>query len=139
MLTVLLQDVFARNQWQGWGKDSNDMCPPSQASGTEELLCEPSYPGGVDPANMSWPGVVCTPTGTVLCISLPDLGLTGDISILETLSPLNDTALIDLSGNKFAGMIWVGVDQEENCPDIVCQAMETVLPFWLFCCSKTCF
>ena len=99
-----LQDVFVRNHWQGWGKDSSDMCPPTQASATEELMCEPSYPGGIDPANMSWPGVVCTPAGTVLCISLPNLGLMGDISILERLSPLNDTMLIDLSGNELAGV-----------------------------------
>ena len=100
---VVLQGVFSSNHWQGWGKDSNIMCPPTQATATQELMCEPSYPGGLNPANMSWTGVVCTPAGTALCLSLPDAGLTGNVSVLQKLSPLNDTMLIDLSGNNLAG------------------------------------
>lgn len=79
------------------------MCPTDQATATEELACEPSYPDHIDPTNMSWTGVVCTPAGTVLCLSLPDLSFTGNIGVLEQLGPMNDIRIIDLTSNSLTG------------------------------------
>ena len=99
-----MQEVYSNNHWQGWGKDTNAMCPSTQVASTDELVCEASYPDAVDPLNMSWTGVVCTPAGTVLCLSLLGFGLNGNVAILDLLGPMNDITSLDLTSNHLTGI-----------------------------------
>ena len=99
------QAVAATYHWQGWGLDNNTLCPSTQISVTHSMLCEPGYPGGIDQASQSWTGVTCTPNGAVICLSLPSLGLNGNISTLLKLSPLQSLQMLNLANNSLTGIV----------------------------------
>lgn len=84
------------------------MCPASQVSATSEYMCEPDYPGALNPNNQSWTGVICSPDGSVLCLSLPNWGLAADGSALLELAALQEVQMINLSNNTFSGEPRVG-------------------------------
>ena len=95
--------MYKTSQWQGWGKDSNILCPSAEVDTINEYLCFPNFPGEINATSQSWTGVVCTPSGTVLCVSLPGWGLTGNVSVLEELVPLQDMQLVNLANNSLTG------------------------------------
>lgn len=97
------QEVYSSSQWQGWGKDSNILCPSTELNTDNDYLCFPNYPGEVNATSQSWTGVMCTPNSTVLCVSLPGWGLTGNVSVLEELVPLQDMQLVNLANNSLTG------------------------------------
>ncbi|DBA85248.1 TPA: hypothetical protein ACH3X2_005948 [Trebouxia sp. C0005] len=98
-------EVYQSSHWQGWGKDSNILCPSAQVDTDNEYLCFPDYPGEINATSQSWTGIVCTPNSTVLCISLPGWGLTGNVSVLEELVPLQDMQLLNLANNSLTGSL----------------------------------
>lgn len=98
-------EVYKSSHWQGWGKDSNILCPATEVITDNEYLCFPNYPGEINATSQSWTGVVCTPNGTVLCLSLPGWGLTGSVSALEELVPLHDMQLLNLANNSLTGSL----------------------------------
>ena len=100
------QEVYETRQWQGWGKDSNVLCPSAEVNTDNEYLCFPNYPGDINVTSQSWTGIVCTPNGTVLCISLAGWGLTGNVGVLEELVPLQDMQLLNLANNSLTGAIY---------------------------------
>lgn len=100
---LLFQDTYSSSHWQGWGKDSNALCPSADILTDNEYLCFPDYPGEINATSQSWTGVVCTANGTVLCISLPSWGLTGNVNALEELAPLQDMQLVNLANNSLTG------------------------------------
>ncbi len=102
-ISAAFQEVYKSSQWQGWGKDSNILCPSVEVNTDNEYLCFPDYPGEINATSQSWTGVVCTPNGTVLCVSLPGWGLTGNVSVLEELVPLQDMQLVNLANNSLTG------------------------------------
>ncbi len=102
-ISAAFQEVYKSSQWQGWGKDSNILCPSIEVNTDNEYLCFPDYPGEINATSQSWTGVVCTPNGTVLCVSLPGWGLTGNVSVLEELVPLQDMQLLNLANNSLTG------------------------------------
>ncbi|KAL0041527.1 hypothetical protein WJX79_006423 [Trebouxia sp. C0005] len=51
------KEVTEAHQWQGWGLDNNTLCPPTQITTTQELWCEPGYPGGIQHSSQSWTGL----------------------------------------------------------------------------------
>ncbi len=98
-----MQAVAASQSWQGWGLDNNTLCPANQVSTTQQLLCEPEYPGAIAQSTQSWTGVTCTPKGNVICVSLPGSGLKGNASAMLELSPLKEMQFINLANNSLAG------------------------------------
>ena len=102
-ISGVFQEVYKSSHWQGWGKDSNILCPATEVITDNEYLCFPNYPGEINATSQSWTGVVCTPNGTVLCLSLPGWGLTGSVSALEELVPLHDMQLLNLANNSLTG------------------------------------
>ena len=109
----MFQEVYKSSHWQGWGKDSNILCPATEVITDNDYLCFPNYPGEINATSQSWTGVVCTPNGTVLCLSLPGWGLTGKASALEELVPLQDMQLLNLANNSLTGACC------EHCRQIV--------------------
>lgn len=99
------KDIAAAYQWHGWGLDNNTLCPSTQITTTQELSCEPGYPGGISQARQSWTGITCTPRGNVFCLSLPGYGLSGNISLLVDLAPLKDMQLVNIANNSFTGAL----------------------------------
>ncbi|KAL0050250.1 hypothetical protein WJX82_007222 [Trebouxia sp. C0006] len=99
------QDLISSPHWHGWGKDTNFLCPSRQTVTYREQLCEPSYPGSIDPRSQSWTGITCTPEGKVLCLSLPGWGLQGNASALEQLQSLHSLQLVNLANNSLAGTL----------------------------------
>ena len=99
-----MQEVAAANHWHGWGLDNNTACPATQISTSQELWCEPDYPGGIDQTNQSWTGVTCTAAGAVTCLSLPGWGLSGNISTLVNLHMLKSLQLLNLANNSLTGV-----------------------------------
>lgn len=99
-----LQEVAAANIWHGWGLDNNTLCPSTQISTTQELLCEPGYSGGIDQASQSWTGVTCTPNGHVMCLSLPGYNLIGNVSLLLELAPLESMQFLNMANNSLTGL-----------------------------------
>jgi len=79
------------------------LCPSRQISTYREQLCEPSYPGSINPHSQSWTGITCTPEGKVLCLSLPGWGLQGNASALEQLQSLHSLQLVNLANNSLTG------------------------------------
>ena len=112
------QDVAAASQWQGWGQDNNTLCPSTQISTTQELLCEPGYPGGIEQASQSWTGVTCTPDGYVICLSLPGWGLSGNASSLLELGMLTRMQLLNLANNSLTGV--------DPCMHLACSSPKSV-------------
>jgi hypothetical protein len=108
-IRVFLKDVAAAYQWHGWGLDNNTLCPFSQISTTQQLLCEPGYPGYINQARQSWTGITCTPDGSVICLSLPGYGLSGNISSLLGLAPLKDMQLLNIANNSFTGELMLAI------------------------------
>ena len=90
--------------WTGWGLDNNSICPAGQVSASSEYQCESTYPQALNPNNQSWTGVICSPDGNVLCLSLSTWGLSGDGSAMVELAALTEIQMIDLSNNRFTGM-----------------------------------
>ena len=103
MYLLVVQDVYSTNHWQGWGKDDNVLCPAAQVNTTDELLCYPDYPGEINATSQSWTGVVCTPNGTVLCLTLSSWGLQGKVGALEELGALQDMQFLNLANNSLSG------------------------------------
>jgi len=101
---VYLQEVAEAHQWQGWGLDNNTLCPPSQLTTSQELWCEPGYPGGIQHSSQSWTGVTCTPDGYVTCLSLPSWGLHGNASALLQLGALTHMQFLNLANNTLSGV-----------------------------------
>lgn len=99
----MTQEVTASEVWTGWGKDTRSMCPAGQVSASSEYFCEPDYPGAINPNNQSWTGVICSPDGSVLCLSLPNWGLAGTGDALIELAALQEVQMINLSNNSFTG------------------------------------
>ena len=99
----LAQDLVSSPHWHGWGKDTNVLCPSRQITTYREQLCEPSYPGSIDPNGQSWTGITCTPDGKVLCLSLPGWGLQGNTSALEQLQSLSSLQHVNLANNSLTG------------------------------------
>ncbi|DBA94632.1 TPA: hypothetical protein ACH3X1_002205 [Trebouxia sp. C0004] len=99
------REVAAENDWHGWGLDNNTLCPSTQISTTQELMCEPGYPGGIDQASQSWTGVTCTPEGYAVCLSLPGFGLSGNVSLLLELAPLKSMQVLNLANNSLTGTL----------------------------------
>lgn len=97
-----LQEVAAN--WTGWGLDNNSICPAGQVSASSEYQCESTFPQAINPNNQSWTGVICSPDGNVLCLSLSAWGLSGDGSAMIELAALTEIQMIDLSNNLFTGM-----------------------------------
>jgi len=106
-VSVHLQEVAEANQWHGWGLDNNTLCPSTQISTTQELLCEPGYPGAIEQTKQSWTGVTCTPNGHVVCLTLPGYGLSGNMSSLVELAPLKDMQCLNLANNSLQGVFTV--------------------------------
>lgn len=104
-----MQAVYSSGSWQGWGKDNNPLCNISQAAVTQELLCEPDFPGGLDTSAQSWTGVVCTPSGYVLCLSLSGWGLKGNVTATTQLAPLDTMQLLNLADNSLTGKMQMHV------------------------------
>ena len=121
--------MYSSNLWQGWGKDNNPLCNNSQAAITQELLCEPTFPGGIDPNAQSWTGVVCTPTGYVLCLSLPGWGLKGNVSATTQLAPLQTMQLLNLAGNSLTGIVQLHVKTRTA----IYVTVQTVIIHKVFC------
>lgn len=122
----LLQDVAAANHWNGWGLDNNILCPPTQMSTTQELWCEPGYPGGVEHNSQSWTGVTCTPDGYVICLSLPDWGLHGNVSTILQLKTLTHMQFLNLANNTLTGLdVPCGLSSyaSRNCGRSCCHIM----------------
>lgn len=99
------QDLVSSPHWHGWGKDTNVLCPSRQITTYREQLCEPSYPGSIDPNGQSWTGITCTPDGKVLCLSLPGWGLQGNTSALEQLQSLSSLQHVNLANNSLTGTL----------------------------------
>ncbi|DBA94631.1 TPA: Pollen receptor-like kinase 3, variant 2 [Trebouxia sp. C0004] len=98
-------EVYNSSHWQGWGRDSNILCPSTEVNTDNDYLCFPNYPGTINATSQSWTGVVCTPNGTVLCVSLAGWGLTGNVNVLEELVPLQDMQLLNLANNSLTGSL----------------------------------
>ena len=116
----LAQDLVSSPHWHGWGKDTNSLCPSRQITTYREQLCEPSYPGSIDPHSQSWTGISCTPEGKVLCLSLPGWGLQGNASALEQLQSLHSLQLVNLANNSLAGELCSNNQQAEVCGCELC-------------------
>lgn len=116
----LAQDLISSPHWHGWGKDTNFLCPSRQTVTYREQLCEPSYPGSIDPRSQSWTGITCTPEGKVLCLSLPGWGLQGNASALEQLQSLHSLQLVNLANNSLAGDLCSNGQQAVVCGCRLC-------------------
>lgn len=113
-------DVYSTNHWQGWGKDDNVLCPAAQVNTTDELLCFPDYPGEINATSQSWTGVVCTPNGTVLCLTLSSWGLQGSVGALEELGALQDMQFLNLANNSLSGSLPANLPQQfSNLSDVI--------------------
>ncbi|DBA85247.1 TPA: hypothetical protein ACH3X2_005947 [Trebouxia sp. C0005] len=99
------KEVTEAHQWQGWGLDNNTLCPPTQITTTQELWCEPGYPGGIQHSSQSWTGVTCTPDGYVTCLSLSSWGLHGNASALLQLAALTHMQFLNLANNTLTGVL----------------------------------